>query len=34
LTGKVHLSQFDAVSSIKPGLARRTLDARREDGPA
>ncbi|TFH33148.1 MAG: sulfate permease [Deltaproteobacteria bacterium] len=34
LTGKVHLSQFDAVSSIKPDLARRTLDARREDGPA
>lgn len=34
LTGKVHLSQFDAVSSIKPELARRTRDARREDGPA
>jgi SulP family sulfate permease len=34
LTGKVHLSQFDAVSSIKPDLTRRTLDARREDGPA
>ena len=34
LTGKVHLSQFDAVSSIKPDLARRTRDARREDGPA
>ena len=29
LTGKVHLSQFDAVSSIKPDLARRTLDAPR-----
>ena len=34
LTGKVHLSQFDAVSSINPDLARRTRDARREDGPA
>ena len=34
LTGKVHLSQFDAVSSIKPDLARRTRDAPREDGPA
>jgi SulP family sulfate permease len=34
LTGKVHLSQFDAVSSIKPDLARRTRDAKREDGPA
>jgi SulP family sulfate permease len=31
LTGKVHLSQFDAVSSIKPDLARRTLDTRRGD---
>jgi SulP family sulfate permease len=29
LTGKVHLSNFDAVSSIKPELARRTLDAPR-----
>jgi sulfate permease, SulP family len=29
LTGKVHLSQFEAVSSIKPDLTRRTLDARR-----
>jgi SulP family sulfate permease len=29
LTGKVHLSQFDAVSSIKPDLARRTLEAER-----
>jgi SulP family sulfate permease len=27
LTGKVHLSHFDAVSSIKPGLARDTRDA-------
>jgi SulP family sulfate permease len=34
LTGKVHLSQFDAVSSIKPDLARRTRDAKREEGPA
>ncbi len=25
LTGKVHLTQYDAVSSIKPDLARRTL---------
>ncbi|MDD2770528.1 MAG: sulfate permease [Methylococcus sp.] len=29
LTGKVHLSQFDAVSSINAELARRTLQARR-----
>jgi SulP family sulfate permease len=29
LTGKVHLSQYDAVSSIKPDLARRTLEAHR-----
>jgi SulP family sulfate permease len=29
LTGKVHLSQYDAVSSINPDLARRTLAARR-----
>lgn len=29
LTGKVHLTQFDAVSSINPDLARRTLDAER-----
>jgi SulP family sulfate permease len=28
LTGKVHLSQFDAVSSIDPDLARRTLVSR------
>ena len=34
LTGKVHLTQYDAVASINPDLARRTLDARREDGPA
>ena len=25
LTGKVHLTQYDAVSSINPDLARRTL---------
>jgi SulP family sulfate permease len=29
LTGKVHLTQFDAVSSINPDLARRTLAAPR-----
>ena len=29
LTGKVYLTQYDAVSSIKPALARRTLEARR-----
>jgi SulP family sulfate permease len=29
LTGKVHLSQLDAVSSIKPELAKRTLEAPR-----
>jgi hypothetical protein len=29
LTGKVHLSQFEAVSSINPELARRTLEAQR-----
>ena len=29
LTGKVHLSQFEAVSSIKPELARTTLEAQR-----
>ena len=29
LTGKVHLTQFDAVSSIDPELARRTLEAQR-----
>ena len=29
LTGKVHLTQFDAVASINPDLARRTLDAQR-----
>jgi SulP family sulfate permease len=34
LTGKVYLSQFDAVSSIKPGLARRTLEAERAPSAA
>ena len=29
LTGKVHLTQFDAVASIKPALARSTLEAQR-----
>ncbi|MBQ0721043.1 MAG: sulfate permease [Gammaproteobacteria bacterium] len=29
LSGKVHLSHFDAVSSIKPDLTRRTLEAPR-----
>lgn len=29
LTGKVHLTQFDAVSSINPELARSTLEAPR-----
>ena len=29
LTGKVHLTQYDAVSSINPELARRTLEAQR-----
>ena len=29
LTGKVHLSQFEAVSSINPELALRTLEAQR-----
>jgi SulP family sulfate permease len=29
LTGQVHLTQYDAVSSINPDLARRTLDAQR-----
>jgi SulP family sulfate permease len=33
LTGKVHLTQFDAVSSIKPDLARRTRDAQRLEVP-
>jgi SulP family sulfate permease len=29
LIGKVHLSQDEAVSSINPELARRTLEAQR-----
>jgi SulP family sulfate permease len=29
LTGKVHLSQYEAVSSINPDLARRTREAQR-----
>jgi len=29
LTGKVHLTQYDAVASINPDLARRTLEAPR-----
>jgi sulfate permease, SulP family len=32
LTGKVHLTQFEAVSSINPELARRTLAAERTAG--
>jgi SulP family sulfate permease len=32
LTGKVHLTQYDAVSSINPDLARRTLEAQRVAG--
>jgi SulP family sulfate permease len=34
LTGKVHLTQFDAVASINPKLARRTLEAPRPEEPA
>ena len=33
LTGKVHLTQYDAVSSINPDLARRTLEAPRLEEP-
>jgi SulP family sulfate permease len=29
LTGKVHLRHYDALASIKPDLAQRTLDAQR-----
>jgi SulP family sulfate permease len=29
LTGKVHLSQFDALSSLRPELAQRTLKSKR-----
>lgn len=31
LTGKVHLTQYDAVSSINPDLARRTHESTRTD---
>jgi len=31
LTGKIHLTHFDAVSSINPDLARRTLETPRAD---
>jgi SulP family sulfate permease len=34
LTGEVHLTQYDAVSSINPELTRRTRAARRADQPA
>jgi len=33
LTGKVHLTQYDAVSSINPDLARPTLEAQRQEEP-
>lgn len=33
LTGKVHLTQYDALASIKPDLARRTLEAQRQEKP-
>ena len=29
LAGKVHLTQYDAVASVNPELARRTLEAQR-----
>jgi len=29
LTGKVHLSEYNAVASVNPDLARRTLEAQR-----
>jgi SulP family sulfate permease len=32
LTGKVHLTQYDAVDSINPELARRTREAQRLEG--
>lgn len=32
LTGAVHLTQYDAVASIKPELARRALEAPRSRG--
>jgi sulfate permease, SulP family len=33
LTGKAHLTQYDAVSSINPDLARHTLEAQRCSDP-
>lgn len=33
LTGKVHLTQYDAVASINPELAQRTLAAERSSAP-
>jgi len=34
LTGKVHLTQYDAVVSINPELAHRTREAQRVEGSA
>jgi SulP family sulfate permease len=31
LTGKIHLTQYDAVASINPDLARKTLEAERPE---
>jgi SulP family sulfate permease len=31
LTGKVHLTQYDAIASLKPDLARQTLETQRGD---
>ena len=31
LTGKVHLTQYDAVSSINPDLAHSTLETKRTE---
>jgi sulfate permease, SulP family len=33
LTGRVHLTHYDAVSSINPDLARLTREAHREEAP-
>jgi len=30
LAGKIHLTHYDAVSSINPELARQTLDSNRD----
>jgi len=30
LSGKIHLTQYDAVSAINPELARQTLEANRD----